>query len=564
VRRAATAALALVVLLLTPAGALAHATLEGTRPARDAQVARAPGQVVLRFDETVDASLGAVQVYNSAGHTVQVGTAFHPDGDGPRVAVRLPGSLPDGGYTVTYRVISADSHPISGGFSFTVGSGAAAGARSVESLLAGQQASRATTTAFSAVRAIEYAAIAVGLGSLLFLLICWRPGLREARREGEEWDAAGAAYAARARRVLVVAAVAGLLAALAAIVLEGAVGGGTSVSAALKWAVIADVLGTRFGTVCGVAALLWLGVGAWTLAGAAFAPLVAPLAALAFLPALSGHAAAQSPVGLMFVANVVHVLSVSAWLGGIAALVLVLRTATRRVAVEDRMRLLAAVVARFSALAGFAFALLLASGVTQAIVEVDGFSALPQTAFGRAVLIKLTLFAVLIVVGWFNRSKLVPALREAGDVPLRAGVLLRDTLRIELGLGAVVLGVTGALAGYAPATVGASGPVSREASVGPAHLELTADPARIGRNQVHLYLFDHHSGAQFTQAKEVRVTAALPGKGIAAIPLDVRRAGPGHAIGSGTLGVAGDWRLTVTVRTSAFDEYVTHLTLPIR
>lgn len=563
-RRGASIALALAVLLLSPASALAHATLEETEPARDAQLAHAPSQVVLRFDETVDASLGAVQVFDSAGKTVQAGTAFHPGGDGSKVAVRLPADLPDGGYTVTYRVISADSHPVSGGLSFAVGAGAPGGGRSVDELLEGQKASAATTTAFSAVRGIEYAAIAVGLGSLIFCFACWRPGWREARRDGAEWDAAAAAYDARARRVLVVAAAAGLLAALAAIGLEGAVGGGTSIGAALKWPVIHDVLDTRFGAVYAIAAGLWLLAGAWTLAGGAFAPLAVPLGALVFLPALSGHADTQSPVGLMFTANVLHVLSMSAWLGGIAALVLVLRSATRRVEVDERTRLLASVVVRFSALAGFAFAVLLATGVAQGIVEVNSVSALIDTAFGRAVLIKLVLFGVLVVFGWFNRSRLLPALREAGDVPRRAGVLLRNTLRMELALGAVVLGVTGALAGYPPSTVAASGPVTREATVGPAHLELTADPGTIGRNQLHLYLFDHHSGAQFTGAKEVQVTAALPAKGIAPIPLDVRRAGPGHAIGSGTLGVAGDWRLTVTLRTSAFDEYVTHLSLPIR
>jgi copper transport protein len=143
-------------------------------------------------------------------------------------------------------------------------------------------------------------------------------------------------------------------------------------------------------------------------------------------------------------------------------------------------------------------------------------------------------------------------------------VLLRRTLQGELLLGIAVLGVTGALAGYPPSRAVTSGPVSREADVGPAHLELTVDPAQVGRNQLHLYLFDHHSGAQFTRAKEVTVTAALPGKGIAGIPFEAHRAGPGHAIAAGTFGVAGDWRLTVTVRVSAFDEYVTRLDIPIR
>lgn len=143
-------------------------------------------------------------------------------------------------------------------------------------------------------------------------------------------------------------------------------------------------------------------------------------------------------------------------------------------------------------------------------------------------------------------------------------MLLRRTLRCELGLGVAVLVVTGALAGYPPSTAVSSGPVTREADIGPAHLQATVDPATVGANELHFYLFDRRSGAQYGRAKQVTVAAALPAKGIAGLPLDVRHAGPGHFIGHGALGVGGDWRLTVTVRVSAFDEYVTHLTVPIR
>jgi copper transport protein len=288
-----------------------------------------------------------------------------------------------------------------------------------------------------------------------------------------------------------------------------------------------------------------------------------PLAALTLLPALSGHPSVQSPVALLLPANVLHVAAIAAWLGGIAVLVLAVRAATSRLEPADRARLLVAVVGRFSTLAGIAFAVLFVSGVVQAVVEVARVDALLDTAFGRAVLIKLVLFGALVALGWANRTRLLPALRAAGDDPGHAGLLLRRTLRAELLLGVAVLAVTGALSGYPPSTAVSSGPVTREANIGPAHLQLTADPATAGPNQLHLYLFDHHTGAQYTGAKEVTVTAALPDKGIAAIPFDVHTAGPGHEIATGTLGIAGDWQITVSVRVSAFDEHVTHLTLPI-
>jgi copper transport protein len=215
-------------------------------------------------------------------------------------------------------------------------------------------------------------------------------------------------------------------------------------------------------------------------------------------------------------------------------------------------------------MAGIAFAVLFVTGVIQAIVEVRTFSALLDTAYGRAVLIKLVLFGVLVALGWINRSRVLPALRRSGNAPQRAGVLLRRTLRGELVLGVAVLAVTGALAGYPPSSAVSSGPVTREADVGPAHMQLTVDPATTGANEVHVYLFDHHTGAQFARAKEVRATAALPSKGIADLPLHLHTAGPGHVTGTAMLPANGDWQLTVTVRVSDFDEYVGRVTVPIR
>jgi copper transport protein len=292
------------------------------------------------------------------------------------------------------------------------------------------------------------------------------------------------------------------------------------------------------------------------------AVLAIPLGLLTLLPALSGHPSVQSPVALLLPSNVVHVVAMAAWLGGIAVLVLAMRSATRRLERANRSGLLVAVVARFSTLAGIAFAALFVTGVIQSIVEVASFSALLGTAFGRAVLIKLVLFGVLVALGWVNRRRILPALSSAA--PGYAGVLLRRTLRVELLLGVSVLAVTGALAGYPPSTAVSSGPVTREADVGPAHLQLTVDRATTGPNEVHLYLFDHHSGAQFSRAKEVRATAALPAKGIDGLPLDLHTAGPGHLTGTATFPVKGDWMLTVTVRVSDFDEYVAHLNLPIK
>jgi copper transport protein len=212
---------------------------------------------------------------------------------------------------------------------------------------------------------------------------------------------------------------------------------------------------------------------------------------------------------------------------------------------------------------------ILLTGIGQAYAYVRHFDNLLDTAYGRAVLIKfLLLVGALVPLGAYNRYRSVPRLERiaaGGEAPGRAGLLLRRALRAEVALLVVVLGVTAALAGYAPATAVESGPFSASAELGPAELEMTVDPARVGSNQVHLYLFDAQSGAQFKRIKELSATATLPDKSIGPLPLEPQLSGPGHYTVQGALlNVAGDWQLEVMMRVSAFDQYTAKVEVPIR
>jgi copper transport protein len=459
----------------------------------------------------------------------------------------------------------------------------------VSDLLGDDDAGPVTGTAFGVVRAVQFGAIALGLGALLFTLLCWLPGLRATAGAGAGWQEASTAYSSRLGTLLLASAAAGALSAALAIVLQGAVAGGTSVGEALSTEVIGDVLGTRFGVIWALGLAAWLVVGVLAAAprpvpvlrpaavgatglalpgSARLAALAVPLTALSALPALGGHASVQSPVALLTPANILHVIAMSAWLGGIAVLVLALRAATGKLGEADRTRLLAAVVARFSTLAGVAIAVLLASGIVQGVVEVRTVPNLVETAFGRAVLVKLVLFAGIVALGWINRRRLVPALDRAargGDPPGHAGLLLRRTLRAELLLGVAALAATGALAGYAPSVAEGQGPVSTSADIGPARIDVTVDPARVGPNEMHVYLFDRRTGAQWDETLELTATAEMPERGIEPIELEATKAGPGHFLISGaTFGVKGDWTVEIASRVSDFDEFRTKVEVPIR
>ena len=102
------------------------------------------------------------------------------------------------------------------------------------------------------------------------------------------------------------------------------------------------------------------------------------------------------------------------------------------------------------------------------------------------------------------------------------------------------------------------------AQEGTAPIEATIDPARIGQNEVHFYLFDRKTGAPFEGTDELRVAASMPARKIEPIELSPYVAGPGHYVVDGaTLSVTGDWTVTVVNRVSDFDEFEGRFVVPI-
>lgn len=118
---------ALAALLITPATALllllgaapasAHSGLTSTTPGEGAQVAEGPADVVLVFDEPVSTRLSKVEVTGPGGDTWQTG---EPQVSGSTVRQPLGPLGPAGTYSIAYRVISADGHPVSGTSTFTL------------------------------------------------------------------------------------------------------------------------------------------------------------------------------------------------------------------------------------------------------------------------------------------------------------------------------------------------------------------------------------------------------------------------------------------------------------
>jgi copper transport protein len=579
-----TATLLIILALSSWApAAFAHAQLLGTSPESGATAAIQPREVIFKFNQAVGGTLGAVRVYDAEGREVDNLDVSHPAGQEHWMGVGLKPHLPDGTYTATYRVISADTHIVYGGLVFNIGHAGAAPKFTVAGLIGRNQTGAVTKLAFGVVRSLDYLTIALMLGGLAFLGFAWRPALAAMGGSDADRQAARAGFGRRLRRVLLGAIAVGLAVSVLGFLLQGASAAGVSLWASLRGSILHDTLHSRFGAVWGARALDWvliaglLGAAKRSGRGLLSGPLPSrwllgllglSVIYLAITPALAGHASIESPVAVFFPSDVLHVLAASIWVGGVASLLLVMPAATRRLPGPDRSRLLLAVLVRFSPLALGAVIVIAATGVVQAYIDVRSLHGLFHTTYGVLVLVKVALLLLLIGLGAINRQRMIPALEriaEQGSEPGSVGVSTRRTLRGELVALLAVFGVTAALIGYAPPIDAASGPFSANAKLGPAELELTVEPARVGLNTIHLYLIDAKTGAQFTATKELTATARLPSKGIGPLPLKANLAGPGHYVfSSAVLSPGGSWELEITDRVSEFEQFSHTVKVPVQ
>jgi copper transport protein len=567
-RPAVAILVALGAIALAPASALAHAQLLGTQPVSGTTLAKTPREVIFEFNQAVGGTVGAVRVYNAAGREVDSGNVSHPRGNEHWMGVGLPPGLPDGTYTATYRVVSADTHIVYGGLVFNIGH-ASRTSQSVAGLINRNRAGPVTNVAFGVVRALDYVSLSLLIGTLAFLIFAVAPA---ARADERLVTAFAGSFARRLRLILALAVVLGVFVSVLGILLQGGEASGLSLWSSLRSNVISSTLDSRFGWVWGVRALDWLAIGvALPVARRhvlARAVLALGAAYLLITPALAGHASIQSPVGLFFPVDVLHVAAASIWVGGIATIVFALPAATRALPAAERTPLLLATLVRFSPLALASVIVIALTGVVQAYIDVRSLSALTSSTYGVLVLAKTVLLAVLIVLGAVNRQRIIPALRRlaaAGTTPGESGVMLRRTTRGELVAMASVFAVTAALVAYAPPIDAASGPFAINTRFGPAELELYLGPARVGVNSIHIYLINAKTGTQFTATKTLSVTAELPAKSIGPLALKYYPSGPGHyTIPAAVLSPAGTWTIEIVDRVSQFNEYIKQIEVPIR
>jgi copper transport protein len=520
------------------APAHAHATLVDTSPARNSIVNNPPMEVVLTFSEPVRLVPDRIRVVDPQGERADAGSA-RVDGQTVRIGLRT-GAPTKGTYVVSYRVTSADNHPVGGSFPFSVVVPSAT-VPAVEADSANPTGTLAV--AFPVVRGLGYAGLALLVGAALVLILLW-PRRLDRRL---------------AVRLLWAGAIALAVTSVVEVLLEIWYVSGPL--ADVGWSQARDVLFGQYGIAHAVrigvalAAPLLLrplinGDGGGRIQ--VIAVVVAAIG-LATWP-VSGHPVA-SPVPLLsLVADLSHLAAMSVWLGGLAMLAAVLLP--RANASE-----LAAIVPVWSRWAQLAVAVLVATGVLQALIEVGTVDALIGTAYGWMVVAKVGLLALVLVFAWQSRRLVAPIAARTD----RSAGRLRALVAAEAAGIAVVLAVASVLVQTPPARSAAAAAAVNEQTV-----LLTSDlyrlsvqilPGTVGLNELHLYAYTL-DGAP-ADVKEWRATATPSDQDIEPLTVDLLRIPPDHAIGQVTVPDGGAWTFTFTLRTTEIDQATVTTTFDI-
>ena len=563
------AVLALGAVLLAAAPASAHALLETTEPVGGTAVATSPERVVLRFTEAVQIPPQAIRVFASpGGEQMETGAASRADGQSNAVAVKMS-DLDPGAYIVTWRVTSADAHPIHGAFTFNVGEGkgAEADAALVQRLLASGGGDTAVAAVYAVIRFAAFASLVLLVGALAFVALLWPAGLAVARTRTILWGAWAVALVTTAVGVPVQATyVAGL-----------------PISKTLSSTVRSAMLDDRFGQVWSARILILILTAALLAVLFRSTPgkerqnvpplLLAAGGLLAFglllTPGLAGHAATQDLVPLAIVSDVLHVGAVSIWLGGLA--LLALAVLPRRVADE-----LAVVVPRFSRLAFAAVVTIVVTGTFQGWRQVRSTAALTETTYGRLLIVKVVLFGVIVAIGALSRRFVqaryqVPAARlsfgpgtDTADPDSEIVAGLRRTVGAETVIAIVVLAITSLLVNAQPARSALAQPFSASMRHDLVLVDVTVDPAKAGRPaDIHLYTLSPQGGQQ--EVQELTATLTLRSQDVGPLELPLTRAGPGHfSAYDFALPLRGEWKLEVKALLSDIDEATVSTTIPVK
>jgi copper transport protein len=208
-------------------------------------------------------------------------------------------------------------------------------------------------------------------------------------------------------------------------------------------------------------------------------------------------------------------------------------------------------VRRFSLAASICVPLIVATGVAQTLRLAGGLDDVTATDWGRLLLVKVTVIAVLLAIAGVSRW----LLHHDGAASVRRTVVA------EFVIGVVVVGIAAGMVGLPPVPAVVAQPFETQLTSAGLIATISLSPGSVGGNEVHITITP--PGGSITPVVGVTARVSLPAQNVPFAPVTVVEEGPNHFSGSVTLPRSGDWTFEVVVQVTDADSALMKTTVPI-
>ncbi|MFP5111020.1 copper resistance CopC/CopD family protein [Bacillaceae bacterium C204] len=519
-------------LFLCPSISSAHAYIKKSTPLENETVKKAPSEVTIKFDESIQPAFHSIQVFDSNGSRVDQKNGRIDPKQPSILKSEIKKNLPNGSYRIKWKVVSSDGHPVEGVIPFQIGD---EGEDSTS--LHKETRGYIPKADLIVLRWLQYISNACYVGLIFFYLLVMPKDIRELQSVDK-----------RFRKLISLSLTLLFLSILLSLPLQATIESGIPWSEVFSFSLLENILtNTSYGhswliqmAILITLALLttFLGMAERTKRIILWACFCLGIAVL-WTKSLTSHAAAQSNQILAIAMDFLHLFAASIWIGSLIGFVGVLSLRKNTDFKQDYLKM----IKKFSKWGLILVLLLTFTGIYGSLLYIPNLLTLFHTNYGRVLLCKVSLFVLMVLVASVNFYK--------GKKGTAKG--LGATLKGELLIGLIILVLSVVLTNL-PTAMQSPGPYKETNTVNQGvQVTLRATPNIIGVNLFEVTLKDK-AGRPIKDIEQLQLTFTMLEMDMGKETVSLTKTADGKYEVKGLhFSMAGKWNVRVHVLTKSLE-----------
>ncbi|WP_033730338.1 copper resistance CopC/CopD family protein [Bacillus mycoides] len=526
--------IACVFIILIPKSASAHAYVVKSNPAENETLKKAPSVVKIEFDEDIQvSSFNTLFVRDTSGKRVDLKDAHIDKKNKKILEAGLKENLKNGLYSIQWKAISADGHPIQGVIPFRIGL-AEAGTDDIKV----EEMGYVPQIDIIMERGILYTSFSLFIGVLLFNLILYKGSASQVQ--------------SRSKKIIWISLFGIFISLLFNLPLQAKINADVSwleafdpllLKETLQLSVFGYVWITQMALISTLMIVTYFAVKServssfkvWSI------PIVLFIGLLV-MKAFNSHAYGLKFKEIAVVMDFLHLFAASLWMGGLSSIVLLLRKEA------DKWTMYWDAIKRFSPWATGAVIVILLTGLFNSTFFIPTIHSLFDTKYGLALLAKILLFVCMGILGIIHYVK----------GRMRAQQRLGATVKVEFIIGIIVFVIVAFMTNVQTPPMPPTGPFTESKQLDNGYeLTLHVSPNKVGQNTFHITLKDEN-GQPVTDMEQIVLTTQSLDMNMGKGSFKVSAVSPGEYEAEGMyINMTGNWNIQVHGLTKSLDSFDT-------